>query len=85
MPDPLVRHYLTVVDLIELVVRRRLPGWVMFGKGLKDVERLAIAQKLADAHTVSVHAEIDGQEKRRITLGLLGPAGSGAQITGDDR
>jgi hypothetical protein len=55
-PTPLVQHYLDVVDLMELLVRRRLPRWAMFGKGLNEGERRALAEKFAAAHALTLDA-----------------------------
>jgi hypothetical protein len=53
MNEPLVAHYLDVVDLMESLIRRRLPRWAMLSKGLNDLERRALAEKLAAAHSIN--------------------------------
>lgn len=52
-PDPLVAHYLTVVELIETAILNRTPFFMKAATHLDDDERAAIAVALADAHTVA--------------------------------
>jgi hypothetical protein len=51
--DPLTAHYLTVVELIEGAILNRAPFFMKAAARLADDERRAIAEGLANAHTVA--------------------------------